>query len=82
MNFKEIILEQFVSLAFYSIQLYVLQFQWQKALTHYISNMLKVWRKLTKWTFMGTLHSPSPSWIDTPGSRIFMIFFLLNFVCV
>lgn len=41
MNFKEIILEQFVSLAFYSIQLYVLQFQWQKALTHYISNMLK-----------------------------------------
>lgn len=29
MNFKEIILEQFVSLAFYSIQLYVQQLQWQ-----------------------------------------------------
>lgn len=36
--------------------------------------MLKIWRKLTKWTFIGTLHPP-PSWIDTPGSRIFMIFF-------
>lgn len=47
----------------------------KKALTHYISNMLKIWRKLTKWTFIGTLHSPSPSWIDTHGSRIFMIFF-------
>lgn len=108
MNFKKIILEQFLSLSTaYNCMCYSSNgnydsFKYQarstntllllhikkkyefrkKALTHYISNMLKIWRKLTKWTFISTCTPPPPPGsipMDLGYSWFFLIeFFLCN----